>query len=43
MSDTGVRNKYALGPRDVAKLVVGVGIIGVLAAIAIPNLIMLHG
>ena len=42
MNETGVRNKYALGPRDVDKLVVGVGIIGVLVAIAIPNL-MLHG
>ncbi len=42
MSETRVRNKHALGPRDLAKLAVGVGIIGVLAAIAIPNLLM-HG
>ena len=42
MSETGVRNKYALGPRDLAKLAVGMCGIGVLAAIAIPNLLM-HG
>ena len=42
MNETRVRNKHALGPRDLAKLAVGVGIIGVLAAIAIPNLLM-HG
>ena len=42
MNETRVRNKYALGPRDVAKLAVGVGVLGVLAAIAIPNLLM-HG
>ena len=42
MNETRVRDKYALGPRDVGKLVVGVGVLGVLAAIAIPNLLM-HG
>ncbi len=42
MSETRVRNKYALGPRDLVKLAVGVGVLGVLAAIAIPNLLM-HG